>query len=254
VTYVPQNKRNLVAAAAAAAASAPAAPSPAARLRGRFRRVTGRTLALAAIATALPVGVGATVVVLVRETPPREPTRTAPLGAGPDGRVTDRPPLPGSSASLAAAFARLREDATAEDRDNSAIRTWARNATPFGVDPDAARVLAHIDGKRLWLVPGNGFACLAVQAAGGSSQVSATCDTEAMALRDGLHFIDGDMVYGILPDGVERIEVTDDDGFRHVEPVHRNGFILRAVSATVRYRIRGGPVEMFRVIGRQPSP
>jgi hypothetical protein len=252
MTYVPQNKRNLVAAASAAIAAEPAAVRPARRQR-RWTRVTRRTLALAAVATALPVAVGATVVVLSHDAPPAEVPRTAPLGAGPDGRVIDRSPLPHPPASLLAAYSRLREAPTAEDRDNATVRKYARSARIFGLDPDAARVLTHIDGKRLWLIPGNGYVCLGVQAPG-ADELGGTCNTEAVALREGLQQNDDETIYGVLPDGIDRIEVTDDDGFRHIVPVDHNAYALRNASATIRYPVGKDGIEMFRIIGSRPTP
>ncbi|WP_445149073.1 hypothetical protein [Baekduia sp. Peel2402] len=246
MTLVPQNRANLVAAAEAAVAARAAQ-------RRRFRvtlpigRLTRRTLALAAIGAALPVGVGAAVVVLVQETPPKEQPRTAPLGAGPDGRLIDRTPLARPPESLLAGYSRLRDAPSAEERDDAQMRGWARNLRRrFGLDPSAARVLTRIDGNRLWLVPGNGFTCLAVEEPTGG--VNGGCDTEAVVLRDGVRVNNGTSIYGVLPDGIDKIEVTDDDGFRHVEPVSHNAYVLRNASATVRYPV-GDRIEMFRVIG-----
>lgn len=245
MTLVPQNRANLVAAAEAAVAAR-------AEQRRRFRfgplgRFTRRTLALAAVGAALPVGVGAAVVVLVHDAPPKQQPLTAPLGAGPDGRLVDRTPLPRLPESLLAGYSRLRDDATAEERDDQDFRRWVRSfRRRFGLDASNARILARIDGNRLWLAPGNGFACLAVEEPAGG--INGSCDREAVVIRDGLRTNNGKTIYGILPDGVDKIEVTDDDGFRHVEPVHRNAYVLRNTSATVRFPV-GDRVEMFRVIG-----
>jgi hypothetical protein len=247
MTFVPQNRANLVAAAEAAVAER-GAPR---RLRARLPlgRLTRRTLALAAIGTALPVGVGAAVVALVHDAPPKQQPLTAPLGAGPDGRLIDRTPLPRPPASLLAGYSRLRDPAGPEERDDARLRGATRDAARrFGLDPSAARVLTRIDGNRLWLVPGNGFACLVVEEPAPSGAVTINCETEAVVLRAGLRANDGKTIYGVLPDGIDRIEVTDDDGFRHVEPVSHNAYVLPDASATVRYPV-GDRVEVFRVIG-----
>jgi hypothetical protein len=251
MTFVPQNRANLVAAAEAAVAERADRRRPLLGLRARLRpgRLTRRTLALAAIGTALPVGVGAAVVVLVHDAPPQQQPLTAPLGAGPDGRLIDRTPLPRPPASLLAGYGRLRDDPGPDERDDARLRAATQDVrSRFGLDPSAARVLAQIDGNRLWLVPGNGFACLAVEEPRPQGGVALSCDTEAVVLRDGLRANDGKTIYGVLPDGIDKIEVTDDDGFRHVEPVSRNAYVLRNASATVRYPV-GDRVEMFRVIG-----
>jgi hypothetical protein len=232
VTYVPQNRANLVAAAAALTAE---------RKRRRWwRRLTGRTLALVAVGTVVPVG-GAVYAVVQQAIPPNHVAE--PVGAGPD-----RPALARPSSSLLSGYARLRGIRTAEDGDAAALRRWATHSRAFGLDPRAARTLARIDGKRLWLVPGNGYACLALQEPDGL--ITAGCATEAVALRDGIQANDNDGIYGVLPDGVNQIEVTDDrDGYRHVEPVDHNAYVLKNVSATIRYPLKGGGQETFRVIG-----
>jgi len=251
MTFVPQNRANLVAAAEAAVARRAAERGPLQRLRTRLPlgRVTRRTLALAAIGTALPVGVGAAVVVLVHDAPPKQQPLTAPLGAGPDGRLIDRTPLPRPPASLLAGYSALRGEDRPASSDDARIRDATRNLRRrFGLDPSAARVLTQIDGNRLWLVPGNGFACLAVEEPAPKDEVTLSCDTEAVVVRDGLRANVGKTIYGVLPDGIDKIEVTDDDGFRHVEPVSHNAYVLRDASATVRYPV-GDRIEMFRVIG-----
>jgi hypothetical protein len=255
MTFVPQNRANLLAAAEAAVAERTAERGPMQRLRARTRarlplgRLTRRTLALAAIGTALPVGVGAAVVALVHDAPPQQRSLTAPLGAGPDGRLIDRTPLPRPPESLLAGYSRLRDAAGPQERDDARMRRATRDAgRRFGLDPSAARVLTRIDGNRLWLVPGNGFACLAVEEPEPGGQVALSCDAEAVVLRAGLRVNDGKTIYGVLPDGIDKIEVTDDDGFRHVEPVSHNAYVLRNASATVRYPV-GDRIEMFRVIG-----
>lgn len=243
MSYVPQNRANLVAAATAQTAGR--------RKRRRWRlpvtRVTRRTLALAAIVTAVPAGVAVGVIKIIHEAPPREAPITNPVGSGPDRKQLPRVPT-----SLLDAYGHLGMAATAEDRDDAVIRRYAEHARAFGLDAKAARVVAHIDGKRLWLVPGNGFVCLGVQDPADPDALTTGCNTEAVALRDGVSANDNTAIYGVLPDGIHQIEVTDDDGFRHVEPVHDNAYVLRNVSATVRYPVGAKDQEMFRIIGTGP--
>jgi hypothetical protein len=234
VTYVPQNRANLVAAAAAAAAADQK------RRRRPWRRLTRRTLALVAIGTVVPLG-GAVYAVVQEVIPPNRVDH--PVGSDPD-----RPPLAQPSSTLLDGYARLRDAPTAEDRDDGALRRWATHSRAFGLDPSAARVLARIDGKRLWLVPGNGYACLALQEPDGL--ITAGCATESVALRDGIQANDAQGIYGVLPDGIDQIEVTDDrDGYRHVETVDHNAYVLKNASATIRYPVGGENQQTFRVIG-----
>jgi hypothetical protein len=251
MTYVPQHKANLVIAAAAMTSPIPApeAANGAGALRRvapRLRRVSRRTLVLALLAAAVPVTVTAAVVELSNDPPPREaPLPT--LGAGPDGRVVDRDPLPALPTAIGDAYARLARPATADDRDAATVRRFSAQAQRFGLAPGQARVMATRDGHRVWLMPGNGFLCIGVQAAG-DGHMSTGCASEAKALRDGLNVSDTDNVYGLLPDGVHQIEVTDDNGFHHVESVIDNVYELPPVSATIRYQVGGAGSVSFRVI------
>ncbi|HET6508368.1 MAG TPA: hypothetical protein VFG42_16360 [Baekduia sp.] len=242
MTYVPQNRANLVAAATAAAAAREQESGRRPSLP--WGRVTRRSLALVAVALVVPVGVGAAVVTLVHERPPREPKITNPVNVRPD-----RAPLPHVPATLLKGYSRLAAPATAEDRDNALVRRLARHSRTFGLDAGGARVLAHIDGKRLWLIPGNGFVCLGLENPAPHRGLSIGCDTEEVALRDGLQANDGKSIYGVLPDGVTRIEVTDDDGFRHIEPVNRNAYVLSDDNVTVRYPVGAKRQQTFRIIG-----
>jgi hypothetical protein len=237
MTYVPQNQANLVVAAAARAEQ----HKRRRRWRPRWDRMTRRTLILVAVGTVVPVG-GA-VYAVVREAIPTDHVEN-PVGRGPD-----RAPLARPSAALVAGYARLGQPASADDRDNGELRRWATHSRAFGLDPTAARLLTRIDGKRLWLVPGNGYACLALQEPDGL--ITAGCATEMVALRDGIQANDTEAIYGVLPDGIDRIEVTDDrDGYRHTEPVDHNAYVLKNASATIRYTPRNTvQPQTFRVIG-----
>jgi hypothetical protein len=246
MTYVPQQKANLIIAAAAMPSPATSdAPAPH-RRASRRRRMSRRTLVLALLAAAIPVTVTAAVVELTGGPPPREaPLPT--LGVGPTGRVVPREALPALPAALSDAYARLGEPATAEDRDNAVVREAVAHARQFGLSTDQARVMAAVNGQRVWLLPGNGFLCIGVQAIG-NDLMDTGCETQATALKYGLSISNTENIYGLLPDGVRQIEVTDDNGFHHVEPVNDNVYVLPPVSATIRYRTGAGDLVSFRVI------
>jgi hypothetical protein len=248
MTYVPQQKVNLVIAAAAMAApGAPAIPAARPRLHPRLRRVSRRSLVLALVAAAVPVTVTATVVELTDQPPPREaPLPT--LGAGPDGRVIPRDPLAALPTAVGAVYSRLTRPATTAERGDAGIRNAAAHAKQFGLSADQARVMATVDGQRVWLIPGNGYLCIAVEPIGDDNG-SGSCETQAVALKDGLSVSNADDIYGILPDGITQIDVTDDTGLHHVESVVDNVYVLPPVSATIRYRSADGQTVGFRVIG-----
>jgi hypothetical protein len=108
-------------------------------------------------------------------------------------------------------------------------------------------VLTTVDGQRVWLIPGNGFLCIGVQAAG-NDLMDLGCETQASGLRYGASVFNTENIFGLLPDGIHQISVTDDTGFRHVVSVNDNVYVLPPVSATVRYRTRAGKTVAFRVI------
>lgn len=249
MTYVPQQKANLIIAAAAtsqpATGDAPATRAPH-RWAPRWRRMRRRTLVLALLAAAVPVSVTATVVKLSDHPPPREaPLPT--LGIGRSGRVIPRSARPIVPRALSDAYTRLRRPATRADRDNAVVRRGALHARQFGLSARQARVLATVDGQRVWLIPGNDFLCIGVQAIG-NDLMDLGCETQTVALRYGASVFNTENIFGLLPDGVRQIEVTDDTGFRHVVSVNDNVYVLPPISATVRYRTAAGRVAGFRVI------
>jgi hypothetical protein len=253
MTYVPQQKANLITAAAAAphAASDGVGDEPPTRARHRWaphwRRVRRRTLVLTLLAAAaVPVTVTATVVELTDD-PPRPQAELPTLGIGRSGRVIPRAALPLVPHALGDAYARLRRRATRTDRDNTVVRRSATYARRFGLSARQARVMATIDGQRVWLVPGNGFVCIGVQAIG-NDLMDIGCETEAVGLKYGISTTNTENIYGLLPDGIRQIDVTDDNGFHHVESVNDNVYVLPPVGATIRYRARAGKIVTFRVI------
>ncbi len=248
MTYVPKQKQNLIIAAAATSrpATDEACNAPAARRWApRWRRMR-RTLALALLVAAVPVTVTATVVQLTDEPPPREaPLPT--LGVGRGGRVIPRGAQPIVPRALTDAYSRLRRPATSVDRDNAIVRKSATHARQFGLSARQARVMATVTDQRVWLVPGNGFLCIGVQAIG-NDVMDIGCETQAVALKYGASVFNTENIYGLLPDGVRQIDVTDDSGFHHVASVNHNVYVLPPVSATIRYRTGASKVVTFRVI------
>jgi hypothetical protein len=252
MTYVPQQKANLITAAAAAppAVADGTRDEPPTRARHRWaphwRRVRRRTLVLTLLAAAVPVTVTAAVVELTGHPPPPQ-ARLPTLGIGRSGRVIPRTALPLVPRALGDAYAHLRQPVTRDDRDNTVVRRSATYARRFGLSARQARVMATVDGQRVWLVPGNGFVCIGVQAIG-NDLMDMGCETEAVGLKYGISTTNTESIYGVLPDGIRQIDVTDDNGFHHVESVNDNVYVLPPVGATIRYRTRAGKAVAFRVI------
>jgi hypothetical protein len=256
MTYVEQNKRNLVAAAAAAAGvPAPAltvvpAPAPA-RLRARLprpRRMTRRTLALAAAVAAIPVSVTATVVVQHVTTSSHKPIRY--LGSDAQGNPIDMPMigvLPDGDARAWSVLTRPAGPAES-DPDAMALLRSAQDDSRFGLNAGLARVVATRDDTRIWLVPGNGFVCLELQRTGDSG-LTEGCNTDDAARSGALTASDGTRVLGVAPDGVRSITVTDDDtGLRHDEPVVENVYELAYKPTNVRLTLPGGQPVTFDIL------
>jgi hypothetical protein len=256
MTYVQQNKRNLVAAAAAAAGvpvpplTVVPAPAPA-RRRARLqrpRRMTRRTLALAALVAAIPVSVTATVVVHHATKASHKPLRF--LTTGVDGTTIDMPvlgALPDADASTWSALTRPAGDAERDPDNMKALMTFQDDSS-FGINASFARQLTFRDGHNVWLMPGNGFVCVAMQPIGATT-MSAGCNTDDAARTGALTTGDGIRIFGVAPDGVSSITVTDaDTGLRHDEPVVDNVYELAYKPANIRLTLPDGQPVSFDVV------
>jgi hypothetical protein len=255
MTYVQQNKRNLVIAAAAAAGAslaAEAAPKPRLRVpRLRFsrpRRMTTRTLVLAAVVASIPVTVTAAVVVHHALTASNAPIRL--LSSDAKGNAIQQPvvgALPAADASTWSALTRPPGDAERNTDNMKALQTLQENSR-FGVNAGLARQVAVRDGSNVWLMPGNGFVCIGLQPTGDPT-MGAGCNTEAAARAGALTVGDGDKVLGIVPDGVRSVTVTDaGTGLRHDEPVTDNVYELAYKPAAVTLTVPGSDPVTFNVL------
>jgi hypothetical protein len=254
MTYVQQNKRNLVIAAAAgvpplAVATAPVpARARARRWVPRPRRMTTRTLALAAVAALIPVSVTATVVVHHATRAAVQPVRI--LGGDAAGNPIQQPvlaTLPAADASTWSALTRPAGDAE-RDADNMKQLQGFQQHSRFGLNADLARQLAVRDGHGVWLMPGNGFVCIGLRAAGDTG-MGAGCNTDEGARAGALTTSDGGNIFGIVPDGVRSITVTDaGTGLRHDEPVVDNVYELAQQPATVTLTVPGEQPVTFDVL------
>jgi hypothetical protein len=255
MTYVQQNKRNLVIAAAAAMPPLAVAPAPApaaARLRVRFprpRRMTTRTLVLAALVASVPVTVTATAVVHHALTAASQhPVRF--LGSDANGNPVQMPvvdALPAADASTWSALTRPPGDAE-RDADNMAQLQTFQADSRFGVNAGLARMIATRDGYGIWLMPGNGFVCIGLRRAGDKG-MGQSCNTDDAARAGALSVGDGTNVFGIVPDGVRSVTVTDaDTGLRHDEPVTDNVYQLAYQPASVTLTVPGEQPVTFDIL------
>jgi hypothetical protein len=113
----------------------------------------------------------------------------------------------------------------------------------LGLNPALARG-ARTDAGDVWVVPGNGFICLAV---GGMC-----CNTSEVARGQGLVTWtsagsgDRTIVHGLVPDGIEEVVLTATDGTTKTVPVNDNvyGAEMEGVFTSLRFAGPKGTVEL----------
>jgi hypothetical protein len=126
--------------------------------------------------------------------PPAPPTSTEPVAA---------------TGAQKAAFAVLDRAATTADTQNGLV-TQLADEGQRGFAPDDARVVGSTGAGPIWLVPANGALCLALQDTSDGS-LGASCEPSDAVITRGITVGDGDTVYGLVPDGVTSVDVTDDN-------------------------------------------
>jgi hypothetical protein len=124
--------------------------------------------------------------------PPAPPTSTEPVVATADQKT---------------AFAVLDRAPNSADTQNSRVNRLADQAQR-GFAPTDARVVGSTGNGPIWLVPANGALCLALEDTGDDS-VGAACEPSDNVIARGTTVGDGTTVYGLVPDGVTTVAVTD---------------------------------------------
>ncbi|MCW2994824.1 MAG: hypothetical protein JWQ18_2319 [Conexibacter sp.] len=150
---------------------------------------------VAALAVAAIGGPVAVTMAQADDPPPAAPpTSTVPVAATADQKE---------------AFAILAASPTSADEQNDRIARLA-DAAQRGLDAEGARVVGSTDAGPIWLVPANGALCLALEDTGDDS-VGTSCEPSEDVIARGITVGDGSHVYGLVPDGVTSIDVTDDE-------------------------------------------
>jgi hypothetical protein len=121
---------------------------------------------------------------------------------------TSTVPVP-ATAEQKDAFAILDRSANPAEEANDLI-TQLADAASRGFDADGARIVGATDAGPIWLVPANGALCLALEDTEGGS-AGASCEPSDNVIARGITVGDGTHVYGLVPDGVDSVDVTDDD-------------------------------------------
>jgi hypothetical protein len=157
-------------------------------------RISKRIATALAVATVGAVG-GSQIVTLAQadDPPPAPPTSTEPVEA---------------THSQKTAFAVLDQAPTTADTANTLVVRLA-DAAQRGFAPDDARIVGSTTAGPIWLVPANGALCLALQDTGDDS-LGASCEPSEVVITRGITVGDQATVYGLAPDGVTSVDVTDD--------------------------------------------
>lgn len=148
-------------------------------------------VAFAAAAVGGPIAVN---LAQADDPPPAPPTSSEPVAATPAQK---------------AAFSVLAGAASTADTDNDLVTALADEAHR-GFAPDDARVVGSTGTGPIWLVPANGALCLALQDTSDGS-LGASCEPSDAVITRGITVGDGSTVYGLVPDGVTSVAVTDDN-------------------------------------------
>ncbi len=191
-------------------------------------RISKRVAAALAIAA---VG-GPAVVTLAQADdppPPAPPTSTEPVAA---------------TAPQKAAFAVLDRAASTADTANEQVTRLADEAQR-GFAPDDARVVGSTAAGPIWLVPANGALCLALEDTSDGS-LGASCEPSEAVITRGITVGDGTTVYGLVPDGVTSVDVTDDNNTTTTVDLAPGSSIYRLDTGHVTVAVDGVP---FDVIG-----
>ncbi len=175
----------------------------------------------AAAAIAAVGGLGASQLLTLAQAddpPPAPPTSTMPVLATHDQKT---------------AFAILDRAPSTDDTENELVTALA-NEAQRGFAPADARIVGSTGAGPIWLVPANGALCLALEDTGDGS-LGAACEPSEAVITRGLTVGDGSTVYGLAPDGVTAVDVTDDsNATTTVDLVPGDGI----------YRLNTGPVTV----------
>lgn len=146
----------------------------------------------------------------------------------PEAEAAEAQPVTEVPAEQAEQIAQLDREQTADD---SLPPTWEEELTEgddadelWGANPD----LARRTGPGVWVMPADGYVCLA-NTTPGEGNLGFSCATPDDVERGLLAPTDVDangngIVTGVLPDGVAEVTLVDKDGTTRTAPVERNTY------------------------------
>ncbi len=124
----------------------------------------------------------------------------------PPAPPTSTDPVPATHAQKTA-FAVLDRAPSTADTENALVTQLADQAER-GFAPDDARVVGSSADGPIWLVPANGALCLALEDTSDGS-LGTSCEPSDVVITRGITVGDQATVYGLVPDGVTSVDVTD---------------------------------------------
>jgi hypothetical protein len=165
----------------------------------------------------------------------------------PPAPPTSTTPVPATHAQKTA-FAVLSRAASTADTANGLV-TQLADAAQRGFAPEDARVVGSTAAGPIWLVPANGALCLALEDTGDGS-LGASCEPSQVALTRGVTVGDGTTVYGLAPDGVTSVDVTDDGSTTTVVDLDPGDGVYRLNTGHVTVTVDGpNGLTAFDVVG-----
>jgi hypothetical protein len=189
--------------------------------------------AAAALAIAAVGGPALVTLAQADDPPPAPPTSTEPVAA---------------THAQKTAFAVLGRAAGTADTANGLVTALADQAQR-GFAPEDARVVGSTSDGPIWLVPANGALCLALQDTGDGS-LGASCEPSENVITRGITVGDGTTVYGLAPDGVTSVDVTDDNSTTTTVDIVPGDPIYRLDTGHVTVTVDGpGGMRAFDVAG-----
>jgi hypothetical protein len=155
----------------------------------------------------------------------------------PEAQAAEAAPVESVPPEQAEQLRPLRSDRTADDALPTEVRAELSDGPAadehWGANPSLSRHTA----PGVWIVPGDGYVCLA-NSTPGENAVGFGCATPADVERGLLAPSDVDengngLLTGVLPDGVSEVRLVDKDGSTRTVPVDRNTY-RAAIDANLR--------------------
>jgi hypothetical protein len=146
------------------------------------------------------------------------------------------------------AFAVLDRAPSTADTANGLVTALAEEGQR-GFAPEDARVVGSTSAGPIWLVPANGALCLALEDTSDGS-LGASCEPSETVITRGITVGDQATVYGLVPDGVTSVDVTDSASTTRTVDLDPGDSVYRLNTGDVTVTVDGpGGMASFDVAG-----